>query len=105
MYLTIRSPIEVVWEGDVDSVESENPEGVFTILPDHANFMTPLKDTDLIVYVSDGKEQTFALSDAVLYFKDNTIKVYVHDAREAPEVADEVVTEPAEEAEENKATS
>ena len=89
MYLNIRSPIEVVWEGEVVSVESENPQGVFTILPDHANFMTPLKDTDMIAVLPDGSEQTFALRDGVLYLKDNLIKVYVHDAREAPTVHDE----------------
>lgn len=90
MYLIIRSPIEVVWEGDVLSVESENPDGIFTVLPDHANFMTPLKATDLIAYLADGTEQTFALEEAVLYLKDNTIKVYVHDAREATEVEDDI---------------
>ncbi len=89
MYLNIRSPLEVVWEGEVVSVESENPQGIFTILPDHANFMTPLKDTDLIAVLPDSSEQTFALTDAVLYLKDNVIKVYVHDAREAPAVADD----------------
>ena len=89
MYLNINSPVEVVWEGEVVSVESENPQGIFTILPDHANFMTPLKDTDLIAVLPDDSEQTFALTDAVLYLKDNVIKVYVHDAREAPTVADD----------------
>ncbi len=95
MRLLVRSPLEVVWDGDVTAVESENPEGIFTVLPDHANFMTPLKDTDLIAYLPDGTEQTFALVDAVLYLQDNVVKVYVHDAREAPEVAEEV-SEPAE---------
>ena len=89
MYLLIRSPLAVVWEGDVVSVESENPEGIFTILPDHANFMTPLRDTDLIAKVADGTEKVFALTNAVLYLQDNTIKVYVHDTREAATVESE----------------
>ena len=88
MYLLVRSPTQVIWEGEVATVESENQEGVFTIYPDHANFMTPLQDTDLIASAVDGTEHAFALIDAVLHLHDNVVKVYVHDAREATTAAE-----------------
>ena len=89
MYLLIRSPVEVVWEGEVSAVEAENADGPFTIWPDHANFMTPLRDTDIIATFPDGGDCAFALEDAVLFLEDNTVKVYVHDAKEAESVPDE----------------
>ena len=83
LQLTIQAPAAIVWQGEVRSVESQNREGAFTILPDHANFMTPLNTSDIIVTFADGTQTVYTYEHAVLFLKNNQIMLYVH---EAPDV-------------------
>ena len=43
-HLTVHSPEAVVWAGDVAALETVNSEGAFSILPDHARFMTLINE-------------------------------------------------------------
>jgi F0F1-type ATP synthase epsilon subunit len=77
--IIIMSPNEIVWEGSARALSSLNKEGPFDILPNHANFMTLIKDTDVTVLLLDGKNtRTFTFEQAVLFFKENTAKIYIH---------------------------
>ena len=89
IFMTIQAPSAVVWQGEVRSVESANSEGQFTILPDHANFMTPLESTDIIVTFADSSERVYRYEHAVLFLENNRLTLYVHD--ETPQLPDEVV--------------
>ena len=77
--LVVQTPTGIVWEGEVQSVISHNQEGEFMILPDHANFMTPLHREDVRVVFADGAERIFHYDEAVLFVEDNQIRMYVHD--------------------------
>ena len=77
--IIIMGPNEIVWEGSATALSSENKEGAFDILPNHANFMTLIKDTEVTVHLLDGKKtRTFTFEQAVLFFKENTAKIYIH---------------------------
>lgn len=74
----IMNPEEVVWEGKAEALSSENTEGPFDILPDHANFMTLLNDAEVVVHLEGEKSRSFSFDQAVLYFHDGTAAIYVH---------------------------
>lgn len=78
--VTILSPLEIVWQGNAVSLSSENSEGPFDILPDHARFMSLIELVPITIYEQDGSEQTFTFKSAVLFFQDNQAKIYVHQA-------------------------
>lgn len=75
---TVTTPEAVVWSGTVTAVESENSEGVFSILPDHARFITIIEDTPITFYLSDGATKTFTYPEAVLAAADNTVTIFAN---------------------------
>lgn len=72
------SPDEIVWSGEALSLSSENSEGVFDILPGHANFMTLIKHTNVNLISEGSEEVSFSLEHGVLYFNEDEAKIYVH---------------------------
>lgn len=76
--VSIMSPDEVLWQGQVAALSSSNAEGVFDILPGHANFMTLIKNTKVTLHLKENQEQVFSLDQAVLFFNEDAAKVYVH---------------------------
>lgn len=76
----IMSPDAVLWEGDVLSLASTNSEGDFDILPDHARFMSIIEKKPIVLYQKNGMEQSFTFDNAVLFFQDNSAKIYTHQA-------------------------
>lgn len=75
----VISPAGVEWEGDVVALETENSEGPFSILPDHARFMTVLGNVPVVVQTTQQEEQTFTHEQSVLYADNNVVKLYVHE--------------------------
>lgn len=78
MLFTIQASAAPIWEGEVMAIESENREGPFTILPDHANFMTPISAVPVLVTLPDGTQTTYEYEQAVLFLQNNHAKLYVH---------------------------
>jgi len=77
--IIIMSPEEVVWEGKATALSSRNEDGEFDILPNHANFITLIKNTDVTVLLLDeSKHRTFRFEQAVLFFQENVAKIYIH---------------------------
>lgn len=72
----ILSPHEVVWEGQVITLEATNVEGTFSIMPDHAQFMTVLSPQPLTLFLPSGEAIPFTFPNAVLVFADNAAKVF-----------------------------
>ena len=79
MKITVRinSPEKVLWEGEADSITSENNEGTFDILPMHANFITFIEKKPIVVRMGrETKEYTF--DNSVIYTHDNKVFIYTH---------------------------
>lgn len=66
---------EVLWEGEAVSLSAENTTGPFDILPQHANFITILKGSPIVIKTKDG-EKSFSFSRSLLFAKENEVKVY-----------------------------
>lgn len=77
----IMSPHEIVWQGGALSLSSQNSEGLFDILPDHARFMSHIEEVPITIHEADGSDRVFTYKSAVLFFEDNTAKIYAHIAQ------------------------
>lgn len=66
----------LLWEGKAYAVSARNTQGEFDILPQHANFITMLKNQPIRISKEDGSMQTFKLTQAVLYVQNNTVNIY-----------------------------
>jgi F0F1-type ATP synthase epsilon subunit len=75
----IMSPVALVWETQALSVSAENSEGIFDILPDHARFMTLIRNMPLTVELPDSPAKTFTFENAILFFEENTAVIYIQE--------------------------
>lgn len=75
----INSPQAVVWEGEADSVSSENDIGVFDVLPEHANFITMILGKVIIIRQNEHEQddKKFKFERALLVNKENEVLIYV----------------------------
>lgn len=74
--VTVINPDERVWEGRAYSVSSVNSAGPFDILPEHANFVTMIRNQPVIVRTIDHGEKTFTYKNAVITVNDNKVSIY-----------------------------
>lgn len=75
--LTVRvsTPTEILWEGEADSVSGENSQGKFDILPLHANFITLVQNTPVVIRQEKGEKQ-FSFKNAVIHTDNSVVRVY-----------------------------
>ncbi len=66
---------EMIWEGSAMTVSAENTSGPFDILPEHANFITILKESPITIRTANGIKE-FSFPRSLLYAGDNVIKIY-----------------------------
>lgn len=76
LIVRIISPKGTLFVTNAYSVSSKNVSGKFDILPYHANFVTFIEKTPLIIVKGDKKTQTFNLIFAIIYNVNNTVNVY-----------------------------
>lgn len=76
LQVTLRSKEKMLYEGVANSVSSENEEGTFDVLPQHANFISLIHNY-IIIDRGLSTEQTFQMEKGVLYVVSNKIDVYV----------------------------
>jgi F0F1-type ATP synthase epsilon subunit len=65
-----------IWEGKANSVSSENSAGRFDILPQHANFITLIRNKPITIRETTGKSQTMTYKTAVLSIKEDRLMIY-----------------------------
>lgn len=75
LQVRVSTPTEVLWEGEADSVSGENSQGKFDILPLHANFITLVQDTPIIIRM-EAREKQFSFKNAVIHTDESVVKVY-----------------------------
>ena len=79
LHIVIKSPTEIVWEGEASSLSSENSEGPFDILPEHANFVTLIKNKPISIEQYPSKKTIeFIFTYAVIFTQNDQISIYTH---------------------------
>jgi len=74
--IRISNPHEVVWEGTATALSSENSQGKFDVLSQHANFITIIKEKPITLRFADGTTKEYKFPRAVIYNRNN--QVFVH---------------------------
>lgn len=95
----ILSPTQTIFEGEALSVSSANSAGKFDILPYHANFITLVQKSPVILRIKkkeaqekqvaskkildsffgkDIRELKYDFDTAIIFTKDNNVKIYTN---------------------------
>jgi F0F1-type ATP synthase epsilon subunit len=81
---------KLVYQGQAAALSSVNLDGPFDILPEHANFITVIKDY-LIIHKPDKTDEKIELKNGVLHSADNRITIYLDIVTQ---VAEQIAEEP-----------
>lgn len=77
----IMSPTACEWETNKATVlTSQNTEGKFDILPDHARFMSLISSVPVSIELADGTKKEYTFESALLSCADNEVVIYVQGA-------------------------
>ena len=72
----ISKATKIVWEGEATAVSSKNADGPFDVLPMHANFLTLIHEDPIVIRYVDGGSETYQFTQAVMYVRDNEVRIY-----------------------------
>lgn len=79
MQLRVVTPGEVVIDRRVSKVSTEGPQGAFTLLPRHVDFVAVLVP-GLITFVADGEEHLLAVDGGVLVKQGAVVRIATGEA-------------------------
>jgi F0F1-type ATP synthase epsilon subunit len=74
----LRTSEDVSWEGEADTVSSVNSQGVFDILPNHAQMVTLIEGHPILIR-NGGEQKKVEFSRAVLHVHENLVSIYAAD--------------------------
>lgn len=75
--VTIKSREKTYYEGTARSVTSNNDEGLFDVLPQHANFITMIKDF-IKVDIAEGEfPKEFEISNGVMRVFEGKMNIFL----------------------------
>ncbi len=75
--LTILSPDETIFEGEVHTISCHNPKGSFDVLYEHTNFMS-MVDTQVTIVDMEGKSRDIPIEQALIQVIDNVVTILVN---------------------------
>lgn len=75
LHVRIISPQQLILDTEAISVSSKNAQGNFDILPQHANFITLIENSPIIVRTGP-KELKFAFAVAIIFTQENKVNIY-----------------------------
>lgn len=78
LHVRIISPQQLILETEASSVSSKNLQGPFDILPQHANFITIIEDSPIIVRVPNQKKATFNFPLSIIFVTENKVNIYTY---------------------------
>lgn len=78
LHVRIISPQELILDTDADSVSSKNIQGPFDILPQHANFITMIENSPIVVRIPNQKSITFTFPFAIVLNIENKVNIYTY---------------------------
>lgn len=76
LQVKISSTEKTLFEGEAFAVSSKNSVGIFDVLGEHANFVTPVIEY-VEVHKNMGNKEKFNLERGILRVKENIVEVFV----------------------------
>lgn len=77
MHVKVYSPFRDYYDGRAFSVSAENDTGPFDILPKHHNFISLLRQCDLVIRTVGHGEQKIIISGGIMHVKADEIIVFL----------------------------
>ena len=78
LHVQIISPQQLILDTEADSVSSKNSAGPFDILAQHANFITLIENSPIIVRIKGQKPLTFNFPLAIIMATENKVNIYTY---------------------------
>lgn len=75
LLVRILSPKETIWEGEAIAVAGHNSLGDFSILSQHANFIS-LIDRSIMIIKTTKERQTFPIQHGMIFCRGNAVQVF-----------------------------
>lgn len=72
----VISPKQIIYQGNALSVSSTNSAGKFDILAEHANFITLIENSPIVIRTVDKQSVVFKFPLAIIYTTRNTVNIY-----------------------------
>lgn len=78
LHVRIISPQQLILDTEALSVSSKNIQGSFDVLPQHANFITLIENSPIIIRTNDKKPLVFKYPLAILLNRENRVNIYTY---------------------------
>ncbi|MBQ2375757.1 MAG: ATP synthase F1 subunit epsilon [Bacteroidales bacterium] len=75
MKLSIVSPEETLYEGEVKSVKMQGIDGKFQVLNDHAPLISALSKGEIKIEEESGEQKSFAINSGLVELAKNEIHI------------------------------
>lgn len=75
MKLSIVSPEETLYEGEVKSVKMQGIDGKFQVLNDHAPLISALSKGEIKIKEESGEQKSFAINSGLVELAKNEIHI------------------------------
>jgi len=76
LFVIIRSREKTIFQDKVKAITSFNEKGIFDVLPQHARFISLVKDV-VVLHKQDGDDDMKIEGGGVLHVNDNHVNVYI----------------------------
>lgn len=76
LQVRVLSPKKMIFLGQAESVTSTNSAGKFDILPQHANFITLIKNHPIVIISKQKQVMQYTFNLAILYALNNSVTIY-----------------------------
>ena len=77
MQINLRLPNRLLYEGEAARLYAEAENGAFGMLPNHADFVTSLVPSVLILTLADGEEKFFGIDQGLLVKRGSLVEIAV----------------------------
>lgn len=78
LHVRIISPQQLILEANAQSVSSKNSQGRFDVLPQHANFITVVENSPIVVRIKGQKPPVFKFPIAIIHVQENNVNIYTY---------------------------
>ncbi len=78
LHVRIISPQQLILDTQAQSVSSKNLDGPFDILPQHANFISMIENSPIVVRMANQKPLVFKFPLAIVLVTSNIVNIYTY---------------------------
>ncbi len=78
LHVRIISPQQLILDAEASAVSSKNLQGSFDILPEHANFITLVENSPIVVRIAGQKPLIFKFPLSIILVTENKVNIYTY---------------------------